>query len=42
MKKMQKFNKLQKEQEKFKKELENLNNGYEKIIDDASIKLKNS
>ena len=27
---------LQKEQEKFKRELENLNNGYEKIIDEAS------
>ena len=31
---------LQKEQEKFKNELENLNNGYEKIIDDAWNKLK--
>ena len=27
---------LKKEQDKFKSELENLNNGYEKIIDDAS------
>ena len=31
---------LQKEQEKFKNELENLNNGYEKIIDDASSQLE--
>ena len=31
---------LQKEQEKFKNELENLNNGYEKIIDDASNQLQ--
>ena len=31
---------LQKEQEKFKSELENLNNGYEKIIDDASIQIE--
>ena len=28
------------EQDKFKKELENLNNGYEKIIDDASSKIE--
>ena len=31
---------LQKEQEKFKSELENLNNGYEKIIDDASSQIE--
>ena len=31
---------LQKEQEKFKNELENLNNGYEKIIEDASNQLE--
>ena len=31
---------LQKEQEKFKSELENLNNGYEKIIDDASNQIE--
>ena len=31
---------LQKEQEKFKNELENLNNGYEKIIDDASNQIE--
>ena len=31
---------LQKEQEKFKNELENLNNGYEKIIDDASEQIE--
>ena len=31
---------LQKEQEKFKNELENLNNGYEKIIDDASSQIE--
>mgnify|MGYP001288752690 FL=1 len=31
---------LQKEQEKFKKELENLNNGYEKIIDEASNQIE--
>ena len=34
------INNLQMEQEKFKKELENLNNGYEKIIDDASSKIE--
>ena len=31
---------LQKEQEKFKNELENLNNGYEKIIDDAATQIE--
>ena len=31
---------LQKEQEKFKNELENLNNGYEKIIEDASVQIE--
>jgi len=31
---------LQKEQEKFKRELENLNNGYEKIIDEASDQIE--
>ena len=31
---------LQKEQEKFKRELENLNNGYEKIIDEASNQIE--
>ena len=31
---------LQKEQEKFKSELDNLNNGYEKIIDDASSQIE--
>ena len=31
---------LKKEQDKFKSELENLNNGYEKIIDDASNQLQ--
>ena len=31
---------LQKEQEKFKSELKNLNNGYEKIIDDASSQIE--
>ena len=31
---------LQKEQEKFKHELENLNNGYEKMIDDASNQIE--
>ena len=31
---------LQKEQEQFKSELENLNNGYEKIIDDASSQIE--
>ena len=34
------INSLQKEQEQFKKELENLNNGYEKIIDDASSQIE--
>ena len=34
------INLLQKEQEKFKNELENLNNGYEKIIEDASNQLE--
>tara|TARA_Y100001970_G_scaffold248301_1_gene317750 strand:+ start:296 stop:730 length:435 start_codon:yes stop_codon:yes gene_type:complete len=34
------INILQSEQEKFKKELEYLNNGYEKIIDDASNQLQ--
>ena len=34
------INSLQTEQEQFKKELENLNNGYEKIIDDASNQLE--
>ena len=34
------INLLQKEQEKFKNELENLNNGYEKIIDDASNQIE--
>ena len=34
------INTLQKEQEQFKEELENLNNGYEKIIDDASIQIE--
>ena len=31
---------LQKEQEKFKNELENLNNGYEKIIEEASDQIE--
>ena len=31
---------LKKEQDKFKSELENLNNGYEKIIDDASNQIE--
>ena len=31
---------LQKEQEKFKSELDNLNNGYEKIIDDSSSQIE--
>ncbi len=31
---------LQSDQKQFKKELENLNNGYEKIIDDASNQLE--
>ena len=34
------INMLQKEQAKFKSELENLNNGYEKIIDDASSQIE--
>jgi len=34
------INNLQKEQEKFKNELEDLNNGYEKIIDDASNQIE--
>ena len=34
------INALQKEQEQFKSELENLNNGYEKIIDDASSQIE--
>ena len=34
------INNLQIEQEKFKKELENLNNGYEKIIEDASSQIE--
>ena len=34
------INSLQKEQEQFKEELENLNNGYEKIIDDASSQIE--
>ena len=34
------INVLQKEQEQFKEELENLNNGYEKIIDDASSQIE--
>ena len=34
------INSLQKEQEQFKNELENLNNGYEKIIDDASSQIE--
>ena len=34
------INALQKEQEQFKNELENLNNGYEKIIDDASSQIE--
>ena len=33
------INILQKEQERFKSELVNLNNGYEKIIDDASSQI---
>ena len=31
---------LQKEQDKFKNQLESLNDGYEKIIDDASSKIE--
>ena len=34
------INILQKEQERFKSELVNLNNGYEKIIDDASSQIE--
>ena len=34
------INILQKEQEGFKNDLENLNNGYEKIIDDASSQIE--
>ncbi len=34
------INILQEEQSKFKDELENLNNGYEKIIDDASSQIE--
>ena len=34
------INILQKEQERFKNDLENLNNGYEKIIDDASSQIE--
>ena len=34
------INLLKKEQEQFKSELENLNNGYEKIIDDASSQIE--
>ena len=34
------INALQKEQEQFKEELESLNNGYEKIIDDASSQIE--
>ena len=34
------INSLQKEQEQFKSELENLSNGYEKIIDDASNQIE--
>tara|TARA_Y100001935_G_scaffold220057_1_gene193584 strand:+ start:1472 stop:1906 length:435 start_codon:yes stop_codon:yes gene_type:complete len=34
------INKLNNEQENFKKELESLNNGYEKIIDDASSQIE--
>ena len=34
------INALQKEQEQFKNVLQNLNNGYEKIIDDASIQIE--
>ena len=35
------INVLQKELEKFKSDLENLNNGYEKIIDDATNQIEN-
>ena len=34
------INKLQKDQENFKKELESLNNGYEKIIDEPSSQIE--
>ena len=34
------INKLQKDQENFKKELKSLNNGYEKIIDEASSQIE--
>ena len=34
------INKLQKDQENIKKELESLNNGYEKIIDEASSQIE--
>ena len=34
------INSLQKEQEQFKNELENLNNGYEKIIEEASDQIE--
>ena len=34
------INSLQQEQEQFKKELDNLNTGYEKIIDDASNQIE--
>ena len=34
------INELQKQQEKFKNELENLNNGYEKIIEEASDQIE--
>ena len=34
------INNLQKEQESFKKELDDLNNGYERIIDDASNQIQ--
>jgi len=34
------INNLQKEQERFKKELDDLNNGYERIIDDASNQIE--
>jgi len=34
------INALQKEQEQFKNELQNLNNGYEKIIDEASSQIE--
>ena len=37
---MHQINKLQKDQENFKKELEKINNGYEKIIDEASSQIE--